>query len=310
MAVLVAQKITVMFIILALGVLCFHKGLLDSSMNGKLSNFLLQVVNPIVIFVSYQIDFDPSLLRNLGIVLILSAAGFVLQILAAKLLLPQKSPDWAIERLSAVYGNCGFIGIPLINELFGREGVFYMTAYLTVFYLFFWTHGVLLMTGKNSARETMKNLLSPAVIGVIMGLACFLLQIHLPQLFVDALDSVGSMNTPLAMLVAGATLGQAGLRSLLQRPRAYYVSFLKLEVVPALTILILAFLQSPEAVKVTLILASGCPVGACCTMFALQYKKDGEYASVIFTVSTVLAGITLPALIALSEILGILSGKA
>lgn len=309
MTVLVAQKIAVMFIILALGVLCFRRGLLDGPMNGKLSNFLLQVVNPIVIFVSYQIEFDQALLRNLGIVLILSAAGFVLQILAAKLLLPQKSADWAVERLSAVYGNCGFIGIPLINELFGREGVFYMTAYLTVFYLFFWTHGVLLMTGRNSARETVKNLLSPAVIGVLAGLACFLLRIRLPQLFTDALDSVGSMNTPLAMLVAGATLGQAGLQSLLQRPRAYYVSFLKLVVVPALMILILAFFRIPEAVKVTLIVASGCPVGACCTMFALQYKKDGEYASVIFTVSTVLAGVTLPALIALSEISGILAGS-
>ena len=140
-----------------------------------------------------------------------------------------------------------------------------MTAYLTVFYLFFWTHGVLLMTGRNSARETVKNLLSPAVIGVLVGLACFLLRIRLPQLFTDALDSVGSMNTPLAMLVAGATLGQAGLQSLLQRPRAYYVSFLKLVVVPALMILILAFFRIPEAVKVTLIVASGCPVGACCT---------------------------------------------
>ena len=121
------------------------------------------------------------------------------------------------------------------------------------------------------------------------------------------MDSVGSTNTPLAMLVAGASLGQAGLRSLLRSPRAYYVSLIKLIVLPAIMILLLLFIQIPEAVKVTLILAAGCPAGACCTMFALRYQKNGEYASVIFTVSTILAGITLPVLMAVSEILGVLS---
>ncbi len=296
-----------MFLILLLGVFCCRKGFLGREINGRLSNFLLQIVNPIVIFVSYQMDFAPGLLCNLGAAMALAAAGFVLQIFLIRLFVPEKNPHWAVERLSAVYGNCGFIGIPLINELFGREGVFYMTAYLTVFYLFFWTHGVLLMSGKTSARETVKNLLSPAVMGVIAGLACFLLQIRIPGLLVEAMDSVGSMNTPLAMLVAGAELGQAGLRSVLHCPRAYYVSFLKLVAVPAVMLPLLLLLSLSQEVKVTLLLASGCPVGACCTMFAMRYKSDGEYASIVFAVSTILAGITIPALIALSEILGILS---
>lgn len=304
---LIIQKIVMMFLILLLGLLCYKKGFLDGETSVKLSNFLLMVVNPLVIFVSYQIDFDGALLHNLAVVLLLSAIAFAVQILLIHLLIPGKrNADAAIERLSAIYGNCGFIGIPLIGSLFGREGVFYMTAYLTVFYLFFWTHGVILMAGKTDAKSTLKNLLSPAIIGVVLGLACFLTRVRLPGVIVDAMDSVGSMNTPLAMLVAGATLGKSNLSACLKNRRIYWVCFLKLILVPASAMLMLLPLRLPATVVMTLLVACACPIGACCTMFALKFKGDGTYASELFAVSTVLSAITIPLLVVFTETLGIL----
>ncbi len=307
MAGLIIQKIVMMFLILLLGLLCYKKGFLDDETSVKLSNFLLMIVNPLVIFVSYQIDFDRTLLRNLAVVLLLSAIAFTVQILLIHLLIPGKrNADAAIERLSAIYGNCGFIGIPLISSLFGREGVFYMTAYLTVFYLFFWTHGVILMAGKTDAKSTLKNLLSPAIIGVVLGLACFLTRVRLPGVIVDAMDSVGSMNTPLAMLVAGATLGKSNLKACLKNRRIYWVCFLKLILVPASAMLMLLPLRLPAAVVMTLLVACACPIGACCTMFALKFKGDGTYASELFAASTVLSAVTIPLLVVFTETLGIL----
>lgn len=307
MSILVLKKIMVMFLILFLGVWCCRKKVLDENVTVKLSNFLLQVVNPLVIFVSYQMEYDEQLLNNLLLTLLLATAGFVVQIIIIHIMVRKKSgKDFDIERLSAIYGNCGFIGIPLANGLFGREGVFYMTAYLTIFYLFFWTHGVILMAGKASVKETLNNLLSPAIIGVILGLICFLGQIMLPDLVVEAMDSVGSMNTPLAMLVAGATLGQSDIRECLKQKRVYYVCFLKLILVPAVILLLFSWMKIPATVMVTLVLASGCPIGACCTMFALRYKQEGKYASQMFAMSTLLSAVTLPALIRVAETAGIL----
>ena len=304
---LIVEKIIMMFLILILGVVCYHKKFLDDTVTVKLSNFLLMIVNPLVIFVSYQMDFDEALLRNLGITLGLSAIAFVVQIVLIHLLIPKKG-NWNadIERLSAIYGNCGFIGIPLISSLFGREGVFYMTAYLTVFYLFFWTHGVIIMAGKTDVKSTLKNLLSPAIIGVVLGLVCFLATLRLPSVIVDAMDSVGSMNTPLAMLVAGATLGKSNLITCLRNKRTYWICALKLVLVPAAAMVILLPFAVPETVAVTLLVASACPIGACCTMFALKYKNDGQYASEMFAVSTVLSAVTIPLLIALTDWIGIL----
>lgn len=307
MVTVVLEKLALMLLIVLLGILCRRKGLLDGDLTVKLSNFLLTIVNPLVIFVSYQMDFDAALLKDLGVTLGLSAAAFAVQILLVHLLVPGKRGlDAAIERLSAIYGNCGFIGIPLISGLFGREGVFYMTAYLTVFYLFFWTHGVVLMTGKTTLRETAKNLLSPAILGVVLGLACFLLRIRLPSVVVDAMDSVGSMNTPLAMLVAGATLAGSDWGACLKKGRVYWISAIKLLILPAVALVLLLPLSVNGQVAMTLLVASGCPVGACCTMFALRYRGDGSYASELFAVSTIGSALTIPLLVLAAEAMQLL----
>ncbi|MDR1765235.1 MAG: AEC family transporter [Lachnospiraceae bacterium] len=307
MTILVLQKIAMMFIILLLGVYCSKKHLIDHEMTVKLSTFLLQVINPVVIFVSYQLTYDADLLHNLFVTMALAAVGFALHILAARLLIRQKNrPEYATERLSAVYGNCGFIGIPLANGLFGREGVFYMTAYLTIFHLYFWTHGVILMCGRTDRKEVVKSLLSPAIIGVLLGLVCFLARIRVHATALEALELVGNMNTPLAMLVAGATLAESRIGDVFAQKGTYFISALKLLLMPAVMMALLWFFDIPGMVKATLILASACPIGACCTMFALRFKGDGKYASLLFTASTVLAAVTIPLVIYLSELAGVL----
>lgn len=302
---IVLEKIGIMFLILALGVICFKKGLFDEALTKRLSTFLLQVVNPAVIFVSYQISYTNELLVSLGYSFALSVLAFLIQIAVTYLVVGKHSVNSAVERLSVIYSNCGFFGIPLANSLFGREGVFFLTGYLTVFYLFFWTHGVILMIGKSGVKETVRNLLSPAIVGVVLGLVCFVGRIKLPSVLVDAFDSVGSMNTPLAMLVAGATLAQSNLVSSFTNLRIYLISAFKLLLVPMAVALVFSFLPLDPVMLLVIIIAVACPVAASCTMFALRYGKDSIYASQLFIVTTLLSIVTIPLVVFLSNLLGI-----
>lgn len=302
---IVLEKIGIMFLILALGVICFKKGLFDEALTKRLSTFLLQVVNPAVIFVSYQISYTNELLVSLGYSFALSVLAFLIQIAVTYLVVGKHSVNSAVERLSVIYSNCGFFGIPLANSLFGREGVFFLTGYLTVFYLFFWTHGVILMIGKSGVKETVRNLLSPAIVGVVLGLVCFVGRIKLPSVLVDAFDSVGSMNTPLAMLVAGATLAQSNLVSSFTNLRIYLISAFKLLLVPMAVALVFSFLLLDPVMLLVIIIAVACPVAASCTMFALRYGKDSIYASQLFIVTTLLSIVTIPLVVFLSNLLGI-----
>ena len=76
-----------------------------------------------------------------------------------------------IERFSCLYSNCAFMGIPLIQGVYGTEGVFCLTAYVTMFNLCSWTHGVVMMKGgKPNFKQMLKSLLSPSIIVTIIGI--------------------------------------------------------------------------------------------------------------------------------------------
>ena len=66
MAIVVAEKIIEMFFIMLCGIVLFKTGLIDDKTVPKLSNILLMLVSPLMIFQSYQMDFDGHLMWGLG----------------------------------------------------------------------------------------------------------------------------------------------------------------------------------------------------------------------------------------------------
>lgn len=131
---LIFNQLLKMLFIMLLAYFCYKIGLITQEGNRTLSNLLLMIVNPCLIITVYQVPYDARLLRGLFLSFAAALVAHLIGILIAHFLLPSsRSPEYAIERIAAVYSNCGFIGIPLINSVLGSDGVFYLTAYLTVF---------------------------------------------------------------------------------------------------------------------------------------------------------------------------------
>lgn len=297
------EKIVEMFLILFAGVIAFRVDIIDHQTNKRLSGLLLQVICPAMLFMSYQIEFRQE--RFLGLVLTaaLGVASMAAAIVVIQFLVPDKGRANAeIERLSAIYSNCGFIGIPLINGILGSEGVFYITAYITVFNLIIWSHGLALMTGSADIKTVVRQFIQPATIAIGLGIVCFLARIQVPSIVAEPMKMVGDMNTPLAMLVAGCNLAESNLLSALKRPRTYWISFLKLLAEPLLALLILAFVPVNLMVKLAVLVASACPTCAMGTMFALQYNRDSNYASELFAITTLLSLFTIPLVVFLGNV--------
>lgn len=297
------EKIVEMFLILFVGVIASRVDIIDHQTNKRLSGLLLQVICPAMLFMSYQIEFRQE--RFLGLVLTaaLGVASMAAAIVVIQLLVPDKGrANVEIERLSAIYSNCGFIGIPLINGILGSEGVFYITAYITVFNLIIWSHGLALMTGSADIKTVVRQFIQPATIAIGLGIVCFLARIQVPSIVAEPMKMVGDMNTPLAMLVAGCNLAESNLLSALKRPRTYWISFLKLLAEPLLALLILAFVPVNLMVKLAVLVASACPTCAMGTMFALQYNRDSNYASELFAITTLLSLFTIPLVVFLGNV--------
>lgn len=309
----IAYQAAVMFILLFVGYLLYRLKLLGEDAAKQLSNIALSVINPIVIFNAYQTDFNPELAMGLlwAVVLALISQGVL--VIAANIVVQKTRENFRIERFALAYSNCAFMGIPLVDATFGSEGVFYLTAYITAFNIFMWTHGVVLMSGesgktpKEQAKALLKILLSPSIIAILLGLVCFFTGLKMPSIIADPLEYLGSMNTPLAMLVSGATIAKAGILKGFKCPRIYFIQLFKLLVVPML----LAVLSVParimgvsSIVTGVVLIAAAAPTASATIMFSYKYDRDAEYASGHFALSTIASVITMPLILIFSDWLG------
>ena len=174
----VLGKIISIFIIMVVGVICYKAGIIDNNTKTKLSRLSTLVVNPILIFMSFQMEYDASLLKNMGILFALAVLSYLISIVLAHFLLHQKEGyDLAVEKFAVTYTNCGFIGIPLGYAVFGSIGVIYATVFVATFHIFCWTHGIMLL---DSSGFQPKKLINPCLIAVFGGMICFIFQLKIP----------------------------------------------------------------------------------------------------------------------------------
>ncbi|MBO4866715.1 MAG: AEC family transporter [Ruminococcus sp.] len=297
----ILKQIVIMFIILLIGLWCSLKGLITKEGNKQLSKVALYIVNPLLIFMSYQSEYSSRLLKGLLWSFLLSGISFGVMIALSTLIISKKRPEHSLERFSAVYSNCGFIGIPLIRGIYGDEGVLYLTAYITLFNILVWTHGYMTMKESRDFKSFIKAATSPSVIAVFIGLIFYLAQIHLPEILHTSLKYVSDMNTPLAMLIAGSAAAQTNVLKALKNKGLYMVCAYKLLLLPIVAFALVHFLPAPHMVKMVVLIASACPVATTGTMFAIQFDKNPERCSEFFAVTTLLSGVTLPLVTMLGE---------
>lgn len=311
-AAVVAVQAAVMLILLAVGYGLYKGRLLGDDAVKQLSNIAITIINPIVIFNAYQTEFDSHKPEGLLMALLLSFAAQGILVGAAAIIVRSSRKSFETERFALAYSNCAFMGIPLVQATFGADGVFYLTAFITSFNVFMWTHGVLLMSGggETSAKQRLKSLLkvlfSPAIIAVALGLLCFFSGLRLPVVIAEPLEYLGAMNTPVAMLVSGATIAKAGLSDCFKNKNVYILQAFKLIVVPTLlaALFVPAQLFGIDGTIVnTVLVAAAAPTASATIMFAYKFGRDERCASNHFALSTVASIITIPLIMMFSDFL-------
>ena len=304
MFLIVANQMVIMFILIMIGFMIRRVKLIDHDGSKTLSNVLLLLVNPVLLMNSFlTVEYDVSKVRNLFVTFLFAFLTHLLGIIASRLLLPGREDDTRIARYSAVYSNCGFMGIPLINSVLGAEGVFYITAYVVVFNFLTWTHGLILITGDSSPKQLARGLRSPVMFTMLAGMIFYFFRIHIPANIGSALTYVANMNTPLGMFVAGAALAEAHPLEALKKKQVYLVALAKLIIMPVLAAAVMLPFHPADVVYYTVVAAAASPVATTCTMMALRYDKNYHYASELYVVTTMMSMLTIPAVMAIAQML-------
>ena len=297
-SILVLKQSVIMFLIACIGIICYKTKIITKDAQKFFSTFVLKVVIPCFAFISFQVELSSELVSGMLSALLLSVVSHILLILLSMIVIRKKEgTEYAIERFSLIYTNCGFMGIPLISGVFGQEGALYATIYLTVFNILVWTHGVMIMKNQFSLKELLVVLRSPTMIAIFLGILCLVFGIRLPEVARKPLDYIASMNTPLPMTIAGVMIAQNSLLATLKDFRAMVISVLRLLILPIIVFLVLRLIPCDNIVLMSIMLSISCPTATIGTLFAIEHNKNAAYASRIFAITTVLSSVTMPLMI-------------
>lgn len=291
----VAVQVLIMFILIFVGFVMSKNKLITETGAKQITNILLMVVTPCVLINAYQKDFEVEHAKGLLMASLLALLIHVAAILVSTLIFKKEETlKYRINIFSAVYSNCGFMAIPLMEAVLGKIGVFYGSAYLAVFTVLYWTHGVYVYTGSRKEVSFKKAFLNPGVLGTILSLLLFFLKIKLPYVIHQSVIYMAGLNTPLAMIVLGTYLVGIDFRKSLKNGKLFAVAGLRLILFPIVSVLIARLLNVSDEILRSIIIPAACPTAAVATLFAAKYNSDAKYASEIVAVTTLLSIITIP----------------
>lgn len=292
---IIINQVLVLFFIIIIGFLVRKTGVFTQASTKSLTGFLVNVTCPLAIFTSFQMDYSASMLAGAGQVLIFALfIHFFAVLLGLGLYKPFPEPTKKVLRFITIFSNCGFMGFPLLESLYGKAGVFYGSFYVFAFHLFIWTVGVRIYTGRRDRSPWKQVLTNPNIIAVLLGLACFLLSLKLPAPVYTALEMVGAMNSPLSMLVVGSLLAEVKFTELFSGIALYYGTLIRLIVIPLVALLTTNLFPFPPLLQGVCVLLSAAPAAALTTVLAEKYDSDAHLASRLIFLSTVLSLFTLP----------------
>jgi predicted permease len=294
---IIISQVATLFLIMVVGFIARKAKVINAEGNKGLTGLLINITAPFLALSSFQFAFSKQMLAEAGTVLLFAVGAHLFAILFGKLLY-RRMPDATgkVLHFITVFSNCGFIGYPVAGSFFGERGIFLASIYNAVFNLLVWTYGVFIFTGKTGRDAFRRALGNPGIIAVFLGMLLFLFSLKLPEPVAQALQIVGAMTTPLAMLIVGSMLTEVKPASLFSGVAVYWGSMVRLVVMPLLALLGLKLLGVKGVVLGVCILMVAMPAATLAAPLADQYGGDGVLASRVIFISTVLSMVTIPLL--------------
>ncbi len=280
----------------------------------SLSILTLYIAQIALIFYSFIIEFNLEIIENICQVFVCAfLIHAVLYILAIQFF--KKAPDKIrrVLQFGLIFSNAGYMGIPVICDVFGDDHAIYATLYVVWFNVFCYSLGRLVYTNDKKYISFKKAIFNPAVTPIIIALILFvsgagtwIMNVKDDPTFIgvffkiiySVLETLKNMVAPVSMLVIGSRLADINFKGILKDKYMYPFIILRLLVLPfiiwvILKLISLTGLLSDTSLAILLILAST-PAAAVTTMFAELYGGDSPYAGKLVALTTILSVITMP----------------
>lgn len=295
----VVNQVIILFLIMVTGFVATKRDIINQETRKKLSEMLVRITLPAMVIYSYNQEFSQELLEKGWIMIVYSFGIHIFAAIISGFIFNKFPKDTKnILKFATIYSNCGYMGLPILEALYGKVGIFYASMYITAFNIFTWTNGVMIFTGEKNAKAFKKALINPGIIAVFTGMIIFIFSIKLPYPVLKTFEILGTMTTPLSMLIIGSLIADVELKELFSGWALYYISLIRLIVLPLFVLVVLKILGINDATLLgACVTTVAMPAAANTAVFAERYNGDAAFASRTVAFTTILSMITIPAIL-------------
>ena len=285
-----------------IGFVCVKTGYLKAEVRDAVSKLIIRVTLPLLMITSLtKLSFDHEKAVN-SITVFVSAMVIIALLyltgqLTARLFRLPKAKHY-IHICMHTFGNVVFVAYPLIQALYGDEGLLYAALCAFANDCWLWTAGVYTLSKTRgeggSLISNLKRLVTPSSIGFLISLVMLLTGLRFGGMVKEVLTNVGGLTTYLSMLFIGMTLALVDFRHLYRRVSLFAIVAVKMLLMPFLLILALRFLPFDPMVEAVLVLQTAIPTSTVLVILTTDYGCDTVYSAEGVFISTLLSLGTLP----------------
>lgn len=275
-----------LFLYILVGIYVQKKGILTSVNRRKITDLIIEVILPCNIITSFFREGSITILikcLSVFLVAMLAQVGFIL---LSKLLFRKAPKDkQSVLRYAIICSNAGFLGNPIVEAVFGSQGLLYASVALIPLRFAMWSSGLSLFT-KTDKKSTAKILIThPCIIAVFIGIAIMISPFALPMFVSKTISGIGGCNTAISMIVIGSILAEIQVRRLFDKVLLYYCA-IRLIIIPITVFFVLNLFHVDSLITGVIVLLSAMPAGSTTVMLADKYKGDSKYATSCVFLST------------------------
>ncbi len=285
------------FLLVGLGYFIRRKNMVSDTFLQEANKLGFRILLPVMLFNNvYSVEINEVMDAKLVLYCVLGLCGITGVSMLASVFMEKENPRRGAIAQAMARPNSLLFGVPLINNLFGEGAVPVISGVLAIIIPLMNVLAVILLSVFGGHKISIKRILldiakNPLIHGAVLGVLVGLLPFEMPVFLSTAVNDVGKIATPLALLVLG---GQFKPQSVRKNLRSIgMATFGRLVVVPAVMLGLAALLGFRGVDMGVVLVAFAAPTAVVSFVMAQNMGADSELASQLVLSTTVFSVFTL-----------------
>lgn len=289
---IVFAQMIVIVILVCVGIGLYKRKYFDETMSEKLSAIVVDVCNP-VLCLSCGLEAKGAA-GHKEIAFAFMAAFLVYAfLLVSGFFVPKicgiSRENQKYYNMMMVYGNIGFIGIPVAKAVLPPEAMIYVIILNIMYSVIFYTHGIWLMGAKKEAHFR----LQPGLVCSVLTIIIFWFELSFPDIVTQSITYIGNATTFLSMTLLGCSFAAVSAKVFKGNWKTYLFIILKMLAIPVVLGYLLSILKVNEHMVQAFVLLVAMPAGNMPLMLAKQVGEDTEALTQGILLTTIVTPLSL-----------------